>query len=107
MRRPTSPLWRHRDFMKMWTGQTISQFGSSISQLALPIIAITLLHASAFAVAALVLGKAPFDHLRVLRQITVRVDVDAAVDKVHLQGVLLRLPPIYSTAQAFRPPMTP
>ena len=39
--------------MKMWTGQTISQFGSSISQLALPFIAITLLHASAFAVAAL------------------------------------------------------
>jgi MFS family permease len=39
--------------MKMWTGQTISQFGSSISQLALPIIAIKLLHASPFAVAAL------------------------------------------------------
>jgi MFS family permease len=39
--------------MKMWTGQTISQFGSSISQLALPIIAVKLLHASPFAVAAL------------------------------------------------------
>jgi len=39
--------------MKMWTGQTISQFGSSISELALPIIAIKHLHASAFAVAAL------------------------------------------------------
>ncbi len=39
--------------MKMWTGQTISQFGSSISQLALPIIAVTALHASAFEVAAL------------------------------------------------------
>jgi MFS family permease len=46
-------LWRHADFMKMWTGQTISQFGSAISQLALPIIAVRLLHASAFAVAAL------------------------------------------------------
>jgi MFS family permease len=53
MRRPSGALWSHRDFMKMWTGQTISQFGSSISQLALPIIAIKLLHASAFAVAAL------------------------------------------------------
>ncbi len=40
MRRPSGALWHHRDFMKMWTGQTISQFGSSISQLALPIIAI-------------------------------------------------------------------
>ena len=53
MRRLTSPLWHHRDFMKMWTGQTISQFGSSISELALPIIAVRLLHASAFEVAAL------------------------------------------------------
>ena len=53
MRRPTSALWHHRDFMKMWTGQTISQFGSSISQLALPIIAVRLLHVSPFAVAAL------------------------------------------------------
>jgi len=53
MRRPSGALWSHRDFMKMWTGQTISQFGSSISQLALPFIAITILHASAFAVAAL------------------------------------------------------
>ncbi len=53
MRRPSGALWSHRDFMKMWTGQTISQFGSSISQLALPIIAIKLLHATAFEVAAL------------------------------------------------------
>ena len=51
--RPTGPLWHHPDFLKMWTGQTISQFGSSISQLALPIIAVRLLHASAFEVAAL------------------------------------------------------
>src|SRR5213076_461731 len=53
MRRPSGALWQHRDFMKMWTGQTISQFGSSISELALPIIAVRLLHASAFEVAAL------------------------------------------------------
>ena len=53
MHRPSGALWHHRDFMKMWTGQTISQFGSSISQLALPIIAVRLLHASAFEVAAL------------------------------------------------------
>ena len=35
-----APSGRTRDFMKMWTGQTISEFGSSVSQLALPIIAI-------------------------------------------------------------------
>ena len=29
-------LWRHPDFLKLWTGQTISEFGSQISQLAIP-----------------------------------------------------------------------
>src|SRR5213592_2926894 len=45
----------------MWTGQTISQFGSSISELALPIIAVRLLDASGFEVAALGVAEfAPF-----------------------------------------------
>jgi len=51
--RPSGALWRHPDFIKMWTGQTISEFGTAISQLALPIIAVRLLDATAFEVAAL------------------------------------------------------
>jgi MFS family permease len=39
--------------MKLWTGQTISEFGTPISQIALPWIAIKNLNASAFEVAAL------------------------------------------------------
>jgi MFS family permease len=50
---PRSGLWRHRDFMKLWTGQTISQFGSQISQLGIPLVAIIVLDASAFEVASL------------------------------------------------------
>jgi MFS family permease len=46
-------LWRHGDFMKLWTAQTISQFGSQITALALPLAAITVLSASAFEVAVL------------------------------------------------------
>src|SRR3954451_19027532 len=53
LRRPSGALWSPPDFMKMWTGQTISQFGSSISELALPVIAVRLLGGSAFEVAAL------------------------------------------------------
>lgn len=41
-------LWRHPDFMKLWTGQTISVFGSLIGGTALQFTAILLLHASAF-----------------------------------------------------------
>jgi MFS family permease len=50
---PQGGLWRHRDFLKLWSAETISQFGSQISGLALPFIAILVLHASAFEVAAL------------------------------------------------------
>jgi MFS family permease len=50
---PRGGLWRHGDFMKLWSAETISQFGTQVSQLALPFIAITILDASAFAVAAL------------------------------------------------------
>ena len=46
-------LWRHRDFMKLWSGQAISEFGTAVSQLALPTIAVLVLHASAFEVALL------------------------------------------------------
>lgn len=41
-------LWRHRDFLKLWTGDTISQFGSQITFLALPITAAVLLGATPF-----------------------------------------------------------
>ena len=50
---PTGGLWRHRDFLKLWSAETISQFGTQVSQLALPLVAILVLDASAFEVAAL------------------------------------------------------
>jgi MFS family permease len=62
MRRwPQGGLWRHRDFLKLWSAETISQFGTAISGLALPLVAIIVLHASAFEVAALgTIEFAPF-----------------------------------------------
>ena len=41
-------LWRHRDFVKLWTAQTVTQVGDEITQLALPLVAILELHANAF-----------------------------------------------------------
>src|SRR5437660_10960587 len=40
-------LWRHADFVKLWAGQTISVVGSQVTVLALPTIAILMLHATA------------------------------------------------------------
>jgi len=42
-----SELWRNRPFRALWLGETISQFGDRVTELALPLIAITLLGASA------------------------------------------------------------
>src|SRR5215212_7981402 len=39
-------LWRHHDFMRLWAGQTVSQFGSTITREALPYTAILVLGAS-------------------------------------------------------------
>lgn len=50
---PEGGLWRRSDFLKLWSAETVSQFGTQISQLALPLAAIDVLHASAFEVAAL------------------------------------------------------
>lgn len=43
-------LWRSRDFVKLWSGQTVSVLGSSVTGLALPVVAIQVLHASPFQV---------------------------------------------------------
>jgi MFS family permease len=61
LRLPSGGLWRHADFMKLWTGQSISEFGSQVSQLAIPWIAAVGLHASPLAFSLLgVLGFLPF-----------------------------------------------
>ncbi|MFF5719133.1 MFS transporter [Streptomyces buecherae] len=44
-------LWRDRRFRRFWAGQSVSEFGDRISELALPLIAVTALSASANQVA--------------------------------------------------------
>jgi Na+/melibiose symporter-like transporter len=39
-------LWRHRDFMLLWSGQSISMTGTQVSQLAIPFVALAVLRAS-------------------------------------------------------------
>lgn len=41
-------LWHHRDFLKFWTGDTVTQFTGQISGLALPTIAILTLQVTGF-----------------------------------------------------------
>src|ERR1035437_9096133 len=46
-------LWRHRDFVKIWSAATVSILGSQVTILALPFIALTMLGASVFQVSLL------------------------------------------------------
>ncbi|MDQ0993889.1 MFS transporter [Streptomyces sp. V3I7] len=48
-----SSLWRHRDFLLLWVGESISQVGTQVTQLALPLTAVLALDASAGAVGIL------------------------------------------------------
>ena len=49
-----SRLWRHPDFLKLWSGQTISVIGGEITVLALPTLAILQFHTSALVIGLLV-----------------------------------------------------
>lgn len=41
-----SSLWRHADFLRLWSGQTVSEFGTQITTLAMPFLAALTLHAN-------------------------------------------------------------
>lgn len=51
--RQPETLWQHKDFMRLWAGQSVSQIGSAVTTLALPLTAIAVLKASAFEVGLL------------------------------------------------------
>jgi len=54
-------LWRQRDFRRLWAGQTVSVFGSQVTELALPLVAVLTLHATALQMGLLsAAGMAPW-----------------------------------------------
>jgi MFS family permease len=46
-------LWRHRNFLLLWSGQTLSEMGSAVTQLALPLTAVVVLQATTLQVGLL------------------------------------------------------
>jgi MFS family permease len=54
-------LWSHADFLRLWSAETVSAFGTQVSLIALPLIAINTLDASPFTVGVLAAaGTLPF-----------------------------------------------
>lgn len=52
----TESLWRHADFLRLWTGQTISEFGSVVTRTAVPLVGLLVLGAGPREMAALVVA---------------------------------------------------
>src|SRR5262249_13495754 len=75
-------LLRHRDFRLLWAGDTISQLGTQVTALALPLLAITTLYATPFQVGLLT----TFEYLSFL---LVGLPAGAWVDRVRRRSVLI------------------
>ncbi|MGF1430832.1 MFS transporter [Kitasatospora sp. LaBMicrA B282] len=75
-------LRRHRDFRLLFAGEVAGKYGSSVTGLALPLIAVTRLHASAFQVSALTAASW-------LPWLLIGLPVGAWVDRLRRRPVML------------------
>ncbi len=75
-------LFRRRDFMRLWSAESVSQLGSQVSMLALPLVAISVLHATTLEVGALTAVEfSPF--------VLFGLPAGAVVDRVARRPVLI------------------
>jgi MFS family permease len=89
-------LWRHRDFRQLWAAESVSQVGSQVTQLALPIVAVTILAATPFQMGVLTaLETAAF--------LLVGLPAGAWVDRWHRKRVLVANDLVRAVALASMP----
>src|SRR5260221_12355052 len=75
-------LWRHPDFLKLWTGQTVSQLGSVVTRTALPLVALLVLGAGPLQLAVLVISAS-------LAVLLVGLVAGAWVDRLRRRPILI------------------
>jgi len=75
-------LWRHRDFLKLWAGQTVSELGSVVTRTAIPLVALLVLGAGPFEMALLVVAAS-------LGVLLVGFAAGAWVDRVRRRPLLI------------------
>ncbi len=76
------PIWRHRDFLLLWGGQTVSEMGSQVTVLALPLVAVVVLNATAFQVGLLATAETS-------AYLLVALPAGAIVDRVAKRRLML------------------
>jgi MFS family permease len=80
--RPGGGLWQHSDFLKLWSAETVSQFGSQFTALAFPLAAVIVLHASVFEIAVL-------DVLLFLPFVLISLPAGVWVDRMRRRPILV------------------
>ena len=78
----TRSLWHHHDFRRLWIGDTVSQLGTQLSLLALPVLAVTTLHAGPTELGLLTAAET-------LAFLVVGLPAGAWVDRWHRKRVLV------------------
>jgi MFS family permease len=79
----TAPsLWGHADFLKLWTGQTVSELGSVVTRTAIPLVALLVLGAGPTEMAFLVVADS-------LAIVAVSLFAGAWVDRVRRKPLLI------------------
>ncbi len=76
------PLWRNRDFLLLWSGQTISVLGTNISTLALPLLVLVLTHSPALA--------GLLTAMRLLPYLLFSLPAGALIDRWDRKAVMIR-----------------
>ena len=79
---PPRPLWRNRDFLLLWSGQTISVLGTNISTLALPLLVLVLTHSPALA--------GLLTAMRLLPYLLFSLPAGALIDRWDRKAVMIR-----------------
>jgi MFS family permease len=79
---PRTSLFRHRDFMLLWTGQSISEIGSSVTLIALPLTAVVILHATTLQVGLLSAAST-------ISFLLVALPAGLVVDRVAKRGLMI------------------
>jgi MFS family permease len=89
-------LWRDANFLRMWSGQALSQFGAQITELAVPVMAVLLLQASEFEVGVLTAAN-------VAAFLIVGLPAGAWIDRMRKRHVMIWADAVRAVALAMVP----
>ena len=89
-------LWRDANFLTLWSGQALSQFGAQIAELAIPVLAVLLLDATEFQVGVL-------NAANVAAFLLVGLPAGAWIDRMRKRHVMIAADVVRAAALALVP----